>query len=171
MKYVIGALALAAAGGAAAQSTERPALLSRLVDCRKLTADAERLRCYDAQVSALDEAERKREVVVVDRAQVREARRSLFGLTLPKIRLFGDRDDGPEEPEFAQIETTLKDAAQAGGRWRFTLADGANWVQTDSEELARTPRPGQAIRIRKGALGSFLANVERQPAIRVKRVN
>lgn len=171
MKYMFAALALVAPAAGAAQSGERPELLSRLVDCRSITANAERLACYDARVSALDEAERKREVVVVDRAQVREARRSLFGLTLPKIRLFGDRDDAPEEPEFAQIETTLKEAAQAGGRWRFTLQDGANWVQTDSEELARTPRPGQAIRIRKGALGSFLANIERQPAIRVKRVN
>lgn len=171
MKYVIAALALAAPGATAAQSNERPELLSRLVDCRRLSADAERLSCYDARVSALDEAERKREVVVVDRAQVREARRSLFGLALPKIRLFGDREGAPEEPEFSQIETTLKSAQQLGGRWQFTLADEARWIQTDGEELARTPKPGQTIRIRRGALGSFLANVERQPAIRVKRVN
>jgi hypothetical protein len=159
------------AGASAQDAPDRPAILSKLFDCGAITAESERLSCYDRQVAALKEAEQKRDVVVVDRAEIRRTRRSLFGLTLPRLKLFGGDDSDADQPEFSTVETTLTDARQSGGRWVFTLADGALWTQADSTELARTPRAGQAIRIRKGAMGSYLANIDKQVAIRVRRIN
>lgn len=166
------ATALAVAGGAAeAQETERPAVLRQLFECRRIAGVAERAACYDGRVDALERAERARDLVVVDREQVRRTRRSLFGFNLPRLRLFGRDDDSRDEPEFRELNTAIKSASRAGGGWSFTLEDDARWVQADNLELAREPRPGQRIRIRQGALGSFLANVDGQVAIRVRRVN
>lgn len=172
--YALAIATIAPAPGQAVpqQPTARPELLTRLVDCRKLPDDAERLRCFDRQVAAFDEAEQKREVVVVDRAEIRRTRRSLFGLSLPKLKLFGGDDDEANRPEFTTIETTITSAQQSGGGcWLFTLEDGAQWVQSDTTELPRTPKPGQHIRIRRALMGNYQANVEKQGAIKVRRIN
>lgn len=164
-------LSLTAAPAIGQEARAPSPLLGKLVDCGKLAGDAEQLACYRREVAALQEAERKRDVILVDRAEVRRTKRSLFGLSLPRFRLFGNDEDTPDEPEFTRIDATLKGAQLAGNAWSFELDDGARWVQTDSEQLARTPRPGDRIRIRRAALGSFFANVGTAPAIRVRRVN
>jgi len=53
----------------------RAVILQRLLDCRKEADDAARLACYDAQVAAVDQAEAKGDIVVVDREQARTVRR------------------------------------------------------------------------------------------------
>ena len=151
----------------------RPEMFRKLIECRAVADDAARLACYDATASALDQAERDRQLVIVDRAQVKEARRSLFGFSLPKISLFenGDRD-GADAKEFSNIETTIKDArVRADGRLVIILEDGARWVQTDERVLPSDARPGQKIKIREAAMGSYFANINGQIAIRMKREN
>ncbi|HEX8402147.1 MAG TPA: hypothetical protein VF628_10635 [Allosphingosinicella sp.] len=147
----------------------RPALLKDLVGCRSVADPASRLACFDRAASALDEAEKRKDLVVVDREQLRKTRRTLFGLTLPNLSVFGD--DNKDEEGVTRIETTLKGATQNGlGKWIFTLPDGAHWEQIDSRELANTPRPGHEIKIRRAAMGSYLANVQGQIAVRVRRM-
>jgi hypothetical protein len=146
-------------------------VFSNLVDCMKIPAEHERVKCYDARLASLDEAERRQDVAIVDRAEMNRTRRSLFGFNIPKLKLFGRDDGAASAPAFSTIETRLSDARRTGGAWMLTLEDGANWLQTDSSDLARPPKPGQPIRIRRGAVGSFLANIDGQIAIRVRRVN
>ena len=175
----LGAVALllcpiAASAAAPAQPNPRPESFRKLMDCRQILGDADRLACFDAQASAVEAAEAREDLVVIDRAQVRQARRSLFGLTLPDFNLFDrEKDVGKQElEEFTKIETTIKAANQNGaGRWVLVTAEGARWVQSENRELSRDPRPGQKIVIRRAALGSFLANIDGQIAIRVSRVN
>lgn len=166
-------LSIMSTGAAAQDGEKRPEIYTRLIDCRSVADPAARLACYDAQVAALDQAEKDRQLIIVDRAQVREARRGLFGLTLPRLSIFGDGDrERAEAEEFTSIETTIKSARTDGrGRWNIILEDGARWVQVDSRELSIDPRAGHKIQIRQAALGSFLANVSGQTAIRVRRVN
>ena len=159
---------------AADPAKPRTPILAKLVECRTIAADAARLACYDVQVRQLDQAERNEEVVVVDRTAIRKARRSLFGLALPDLSIFGDRDERgkPEEEGVSKLETTIKRAEQnSRGRWLLTLEDGGRWIQADTKTLARSPRPGMTIVIRKAAMGSFLANIDKQIAIRVDRFN
>ena len=165
------AVLAAAAAPAAAQEPEpeRPEALTRLVECRNVPSEAERLACYDREVAAFEAAERSRELVVMDRQQVRRTRRTLFGLALPDLNIFGD-DNEDEEEGASQIETTLRSAAEDPyGKWILVLEDGARWRQIDSRTLAREPRGGQTIRIRRAAMGSYLANIDGQIAIRVRR--
>ena len=78
----------------------RPEIFRKLIDCRTVTENVARLACYDAQVAKLDEAESRNELVVVDKEQVRKARKGLFGLTLPDLGgVFGGGDDKGEDAQ------------------------------------------------------------------------
>ncbi|KQY83622.1 hypothetical protein ASD25_24525 [Brevundimonas sp. Root1423] len=160
-------MAVASLSGQAAPPQERAETLSRLTACRAIADSAARLSCYDTAVSALDSAERQGEVVVMDRAQLGEARRQLFGFEMPTLpRLFGA--DGAAQID--SIETTLQSATQnADNRWVFRLADGGVWRQIDSDPLRIRPRQGDAVRVRKASLGSFLMTVGGSRAVRVRR--
>jgi hypothetical protein len=149
------------------EQPQRPELFEALVRCRTVGEAAARLACFDAAAAALEQAAERRDVVVVDRAQVRESRRRLFGLALPRLPIFGG---GGEEEEVASLEGVISHASQNNmGQWSVQLQEGGTWVQTDHNMLALRPRPGQPVVINRGALGSYMMRVNRQPGIRVRR--
>ncbi len=153
-----------------APAPERPEVLTQLVACRAIAGDAERLACFDRQVAALEQAEASREIAVVDRQQIRRTRRSLFGLTLPDLGIFGSDDDAGEDGAGVnEINTTVRSVGTgADGRMVYRFEDNSVWVQTEGR-VGRTPRAGEAVRIRRGPLGQFIANIGERPAIRVIR--
>lgn len=147
---------------------QAPQAISRVVACTSLADPGQRLACFDREVVAMNQAQRTGNLVAMDRQQVRKTRRSLFGLSLPDLGLFGDseNDDGPSE-----IATTIKAARQdSRGTWTIDLAEGGRWIQIDSRPFVIDPAPGQPIRIKRAALGSYLANVNKQVAVRVRRI-
>jgi len=160
-KYMtFAAMAAALASAAQAKSGSdgvagRPELLNRLVDCRSLADATARLACYDTQVGAIDLAEKKQDLVVMDRAQVRETRKSLFGFTLPKFSLGGRKLD--EHDDIAEINSTVASARQTANGWIVTLADGGIW---ESNELNTQPRVGEKVHIRKASFGSYLGSID-----------
>lgn len=165
-------LVAAAPGSAAAPkkpvATEAPAAISRVVACSAIADPAGRLACFDREVAAMSQAQRSGDLVAMDRQQVRKTRRSLFGLALPNLGIFGDdaEDEGPSE-----FETTIKSARiDSHGAWILDLTEGGRWVQIDSRPLVIDPEPGHKIKIRRAALGSYMANINKQVAIRVRRV-
>jgi nucleoside phosphorylase len=170
MSLISGLAALAAASTLSTQATplqERPETLARLMACRGIAENTARLACFDTAAGALDTAERQGDLVVIDRAGVAETRRQLFGFEMPSLpRLFGP--EGAVELE--SIDSTLQSAASVGeGRWVFRLADGSVWRQIDSERVRFRNSPGQPVRVRKGALSSFLLTVDGSRAVRVRR--
>jgi hypothetical protein len=156
----------------AASRPQQPALFQALVRCRAIAEAAARLQCFDEAAAALAQAAERRDIVVVDRGQVRESRRRLFGLALPRLPIFGggDDDDRPDPEEITELEGTVARASQDPyGRWVVRLQDNSLWVQTDNNRLALAPRPGQPVLIRRAALGSYVMRVNGQPGIRVQR--
>ncbi|RJF93359.1 hypothetical protein [Sphingomonas cavernae] len=169
---------LIAAHPAAAKTADkekpRAEAFQNLLDCKAIAESAQRLACYDAQVSALETAEKQRDVVIVDKQQVREARRGLFGFTLPSLKIFGDgdNDDADQKEEIKEIEATIAGTGRTvGGGWRFTLEDGARWSQIDQKPVAVGPRTGTKVKIRRASLGSYFASFNGQPSVRVRREN
>lgn len=143
-----------------------PAVFQAVVDCKALSDPAARLACYDKAVSAMDAARTAKELVVTDRAAVREAKRGLFGLSLPSIKLFGGGDN--DDDEVKEIESKISAIRMASDGFPvFTLEDGARWKQTDGRNTF--PKAGQKIRIRKASLGSYVASIDGQPGVRVIR--
>jgi hypothetical protein len=171
--YLIAASALAATSAAAAPRAANiqppPPGFSQLVACRRIADSAQRLACYDREVGAVASANARGDLVVMDREQINKTRRSLFGLALPDLGMFG----GGNLPGGADVlETTIKHTRQGpDGKYWFDLADGGQWVQLDSRDFIVDPAPGQPVRIKRGALGSFMMNVNKQLAISVHRIN
>ena len=121
---------------------KRPEAFEKLVGCRAVADPGARLACYDAQVERLDAAERNSEVVVLDKAEVRKARRGLFGFAIPDLGIFGGRkSEAEDKEEITEIESTIKSAGiNRAGKWSFVIEDGARWVQTDTARVSARPR-------------------------------
>lgn len=168
----VAAMLITPVAAASGEEARRPAVFEKLLGCRSVKDSAARLACFDKQVAEMDAAARNAELVVVDRGEIRNTRKSLFGLTLPSLGIFGNSEaERREAKAFTEIESTIRSARISGYRWSVILEDGARWVQIDSKSLARDPKAGQQIRIRKAALGSFFANIDGQTAIRMRREN
>jgi hypothetical protein len=153
----------------AKKPAERSAVFQKLIDCRAIGTVAERLACYDAQIAILDAAERDRQIVVVDKKQMVEARRGLFGFTLPSLKIFGGDDD---DEAAKLLETTVRAASRgSNGEWIIILADGARWRQIDDRPIM-APKAGQTIQIRRSGIGTYFARVGGQNnGMKVRREN
>ena len=173
-----GLIAVAAASGvmilslsSAAHAQTQPNRASAFTDvaaCRAIPTDTARLACYDRAVALLDSAEQTGDIVVLDRAQVRDANRQLFGFQLTNP--FAGRLGGDPEPEVEAIETTLTSATpMVDGKWVFRLADGSEWRQVDSGPIRFANRAGVEARVRRAALGSYMMTLDRSRAVRVRR--
>jgi hypothetical protein len=166
-----GIMAGVLAGPAGAQSSD--GVLKGFSDCRAVVAADARLACFDKAAAALESAVKSKEVRIVDRQEVRKARRSLFGFTIPKLALFGgaDGDETPEETaSFSEINTTVESArAVENGRVEIRLVgEEAVWRTTDP--MPFPPRSGAKIRIRKGALGNYFIAIAGERSVRGMRI-
>jgi hypothetical protein len=164
-------VAMSPAASQAASAPKPPSrseLAGALSACRAITDPTERLACYDKAAAALDEAQTKGDVVVVDRKQATEVKRQAFGFRLDALSIFdrGTVKDRGDDTITAVAKSAFQNAA---GKWVVTLDSGAVWRQIDDDPLSREPRAGSPIRIRRATLGSYLMNVDGQPSIRVHR--
>lgn len=167
-------LLLAPFGGADGKDREPPGggasrIADDMIACRTVADSGERLACYDRNAAAFATARDTRQLVVVDREKVRETRRSLFGLTLPRINLFGNgKDDDADEEEIREVNSTVRSVSVGQfGLYGVTLADGSVWRFTDQMTFA--PRPGDPIKIERAALGSFKGSVKGRVAVKIRR--
>jgi hypothetical protein len=167
---VAASLALVGSASANAKSSDKaaeplPPVFQSVIDCRAVTADSERLACYDRSVTAMATARAKQDLVVADRASITETKRGLFGFSLPHLKLFGST----EGEDVNQIESTISGVRKAADGFAiFVLADGARWKQTDGG--FSYAKPGDPIRIRRGAMNGYLAKVADEATIRVVRL-
>lgn len=176
---LVGAALLAQPAAALAQATlprrpdpvtpaARSTALDAVLACRGQTDPQARLACYDAAAGRLDQAQTAGEVVVVDRAQVQQARRSLFGFSLPSIDLF-DRGPTSEADAVNSITSTLASTSVGrDGHNIFRLADGTAWRQYGSEQVFA--RRNDPVRVERGMLGSFFIHIGNQPGVRAQRI-
>jgi hypothetical protein len=146
-----------------------PQSFSKLTGCKAIVDSAARLACYDKAVTELEQAVASKQVYVADKEEIKKTRKGLFGFNLPKLGLFGGDDNSDESDH---IEAIIAKATQLGrnGPWTITLEDGAKWVQTQGD-IFPPPAPGQPIKIRKGTMGSYIANVNGQRGVQVERKN
>ena len=148
-------------------SAPPPKIFNDVVQCRSITDAAQRLACFDRSVGALATAQANRDLYVADKDAMREARRGLFGFSVPKLRIFGDDD---MEKDVDQIETTITAAVQGQRGYVFTLKDGARWAQTDGAYMDR-PKAGSTIKIKRASLGSYFCAVGGHTGFRCERIN
>lgn len=162
-------LAAALAGAARAQEQTTPStppVFEDVRQCRSIADATERLACYDRTIAALETARESREVVIVDRATIRQTRDGLFGISLPNLKLL----DGDEDADAVrEITSSLKAIGTANdGLPIYLLQQGGKWKQTDGRNVY--PKVGQSITIRRGALNKYTASINGRAGVRVIRI-
>jgi hypothetical protein len=165
-------IAAAAAPASANVEISGSQLVRAVQNCQSITDNGARLACYDRAASALVTATTRGEVAIVDRNQVRQVRRSLFGFGLPRIPFFSGTKNRDVEEEPKELQATLASFRPVGnGYFRFTLADPqSSWESTEASNVFE-PKSGSKVTISHGALGSYWAEISGQPAVKVRRVH
>jgi hypothetical protein len=167
----VSALAWASAGSAEdtdGDSVPSSDYISQLKACRDIAANDQRLACFDTAVSAMVAATDSGEVSIVDREDVRETRRSLFGFTMPKGGIFGSSDD---DEDTSMLESTITDVRRLGGdTYVITIAEGSKWQMSNVPMRLRTPRAGDAVVFKKAALGSYFIRIAGQTGVKGRRI-
>lgn len=161
------AVALAATQAAAPAGGAGEGLLSQLRNCRQLADPTAKIACYDAAVAAFDSAVAEKKVVVLDREDVRETRRSLFGFNLPKLPLFGGGDGDKEEEEVVSRISAVRSLGY--GKWRIRIETGAVWQTIEAPRIDIPPEIGDEVRIRRAAMGSYFMNIKGRRAVKATR--
>ena len=166
-------LACALAGTAvfAARPAAPPSsYVQSLERCQAIAGPTERLSCFDTAAAALVSATKRGDTTIVDRAEVREVRKSLFGFAMPKLPFF--RGDDTAGVAADMLESKITAVRSLGyGKWRMTLADGdAVWETTESDSTMDDPRPGQSIKLKRGALGRYVLSINGQRGVTGRRV-
>jgi hypothetical protein len=169
LKLALAFAAFTLASGASAKDDAPPKTYTDMLACRSLTDDAARLACFDKAATDMELAREAKQLVLLDKSDVRKTRRSLFGFSIPNLPIFGDNDDSNEEP-IKEIETTFQTVRERGmGKWQFTVPEGGTWQTTES--ISQFPKPGQSIVIKRGIAGGYMLKIGKGPLRRVKRVD
>ena len=134
-------------------------LVSALGACRAISDPTQRLACYDKEAGALVAAAQTGDVAVVDKAEARRARKSLFGFAMPNLPFFSGDKSADEVSD--TLESTVTRASGLGyGKFRITIAEGnAVWETTESYSTMREPTAGDKISIKRGTLGSYVLRI------------
>jgi hypothetical protein len=148
-------------GSASAQpapaTPSTPEALSAVYQCAGISADRERLSCFDAAVGHLRQAESQGQVVAVDRQQVANIEHEGFGFSLPSLgRLLPHFGGGGSSQAIERMEMQVERiSAAAEGRARFVMSNGQSWIQVEPQRTYNV-RAGDTVTIRRAALGSFM---------------
>ena len=164
----LGLILAAPADAKKAASADVPAQMQRLLACRSVTDNAARLACFDKEAKTVAGALSGGDLVAIDREKVRSAKRSLFGFHVPTLgSVFGGSDEDVKE-----IEGVVAGVGNnRDGGYIIRLEDGARWSQTDSRPIALEPQRGDKVVIKRGSFGNYFLSVNRQPGIKVERLN
>lgn len=173
--------ALALAAPAAAQ--DNSGVMGILVECAKIDDPSARLACYDNNMRAAGATARttvpRRGSVTGGGAPVTTTGSAgTFGADdLRAAPQFGSEDIRTPErfrapPGPSEIVATVARAQmREPGVYLMTMRDDTQWVFAHSvRDSFRTPRAGSKVEIRRGALGSYIASVDGQETIQVRRV-
>jgi hypothetical protein len=159
------------AGPALAKDPPRQSpLVGALAACRAIADPTERLACYDKEAGAFVTAAQSGEVAVVDKAEARKARKSLFGFAMPNLPFFSGDDSASEVSD--TLESTITQASGIGyGKFRMTIAEGnAIWETTETYGTMRDPKAGDKISIKRGPLGSYMLRIGKNRGVKGRRV-
>jgi hypothetical protein len=163
-------VALFAGPAMAKDPPKQSPLIGALEACRAVPDPTQRLACYDKEAGALLTAAQTGEVAVVDKAEARRARKSLFGFAMPNLPFFSGDKSADEVSD--TLESTVTKANGIGyGKFRITIAEGnAVWETTETYSTMREPRSGDKISIKRGPLGSYMLRIGKNRGVKGRRV-
>jgi len=193
-----GLFLFAASGTAfAAEDKQNASSLKDIYACMGITVDSERLSCFDAAAQQVKSAEASGEILAINSGSVQKLKREAFGFDLPNLPIFrlpslpnlqsgsnelalvSNEQDGAEVLAKKEDGTITKVGFEINryklrnnGKYRFYLANGQVWEQSDGRNVFIPKSAPQLIaEIRRAAMGSYLMQINgKGRAIRVKRI-
>jgi hypothetical protein len=134
--------------------------------CAKLADDAARLACFDREIGRVSVPDPPAK----ESAPVSLSPEEKLGLSERRVQQLESKGTAqPQEVSALQAHIVLTSPGR-DGRDIFELDNGQAWQQTEVQRYF-TARPGDAVNIKKGALGSFwLSKSPSGQATRVKRL-
>ena len=169
--FLVIALAAAAPHPATGQLAGGSELVTAVQDCQKIGDNSQRLACYDRNVSALATARAHGDVSIVDRNQIRQVRRSLFGFSGVHIPFFGNSRDRDTQDEPRELNSALASFRDIGnGFFRFSITEPQSTWETTEGSSFSDGRSGDKVTIQKGALGSYFVQIAGDKWVRARRI-
>lgn len=173
-------LAVGTSSAAVSQDDRDPeaanSYLQSLKACQAEPEPAARLACFDAAAASILSANETGELMVVDRQEVRQTKRKLFGFSLPDFGIFGKRGpasgSGQEDEEsITELETTIAAVSGSHGTgYVLRTAEGAVWRIDDVPRRLLTPRVGDKLLIKEGALSSYFLRINDRGGVKGTRI-
>lgn len=164
--FFVSAIILGAA--AAPPAKPLPAEIKAISDCRGISDSQQRLACYDSASTKLQEAIASQNITVLSRSDVRQARRSLFGFSVPRIP-FISGDDANEVKEITGKVSAVRSSGY--NKWQFRLEDGAVWETTEPSVEGYGPNNGDKVTIKRGILSNYFILFPGMRAVRGRRIS
>jgi hypothetical protein len=155
--------------------------LTAIQSCAKVTDDKARLACFDRQVAVLNAAEAHSAdsgggaVPAAGGSSIAAAGPKLtpeqkIGLPRAKVDKLEAAAGTVPEPPLAAFSAGIRSVnIDAGQRQVFVLDNDQVWRQSETKP-GFSVRPGDTVRISRGALGSFWLSANPHSATRVSRV-
>lgn len=137
--------------------------LDALKACSAVADDARRLTCFEQATASLQAAVKTKEVVIISRNRLADARRRQFGLLTPEDPSY--KAANVEDP--VELKGKILSVKKVGQFYRMAIDGIGDWVTTQSS--ARAPAAGNDIVITRGALGSYKISYNYQ-VVRVRRI-
>lgn len=147
-----------------ARADDRPKSVAALSECRKIADNSARLACYDKATETFEASINAKDVVVIERAELRQKKKRGFGLAFTEGTILGNA----AEPEAKELTAKITGIALVGPYIQYTLDSGAVW-QT-SEAIFNQPQLNSSVTIKRGALGSFHMVFAKVPSVIAKRI-
>lgn len=157
------------AAGLTGPALSQEASLDAVLACRVIEDPTERVRCYDAAVGRLEQAQAEGEVKVITRADVEKVQRESFGFRIPSLPSFAGGGDKDEDGELKRVTEAVKSVSGTGGKLRVTLENGSVWQQIDDKNIRA--RNAASAEIFQASLGSYKMKLDGGLAFRVRREN
>jgi hypothetical protein len=154
------AAAVMTPGLVAAQSGEAPASSSgvnAVIACQSVRGDKAQLACFRQAAKLLAQ-----EPAPAQTAEAPPPRP--FGAPPPRVR----RDRQADDRSAVLVVRSIGDLGD--GRAILNLADGSSWIETEAEPITSAVKPGDSVRLEKGALGGYLLDLPHRSAIRIRRL-
>jgi hypothetical protein len=152
----LGLLVGLASGGPVFAQAAPSAAVKAVLACRHIEDKAQQLDCFLSTTKTLEQESPSPKVVAEEKPRP-------FGLPRAPVRKV-------KAPEVKQVKLTLTSLSDAGdGRMIFTFDDGSTWRELEPDSVAGALKPGQAVMIERGMLGSYLLDVPGRATVRVKR--
>lgn len=171
---LVGVVALAGFGTQAWAQDAMPEpsgeYVGQLKSCQSVVDDSERLACFDRAVGEIVSANDAGEVRIIDREDIRDTRRRLFGLSVPEVGVL-KREEGEDKEASELLESSITSVRYISGKKiRFTTEEGATWEIKSAPRWLRNVKTGHGVVFKKAALGTFFIRIDGQMGVKGKRI-